>query len=167
MSVIPILTIFKPSGSVRLRRPAKPVESSSLTESATRSLVDNLLDTMRAEPGIGLAATQIGYELRVAVVAQETDPDLSGDLVLINPEVTPIGSATTVMEEGCLSVPGVFGQVRRPKKIRLQAINYQGEPYTIDAQGLLARVIQHEFDHLRGILFIDLHPKFTTGKNLL
>lgn len=167
MAVRPILSIFRPNESTRLRRPAQRLEPSSYSDLQIGRLIDDLLDTMRAEPGIGLAATQIGQELQIAVVAKETDPGLSSDLVLINPVITAIGSATTVMEEGCLSVPGVFGLVRRPKKIRLQAINNHGESYTIEAQGLLARVIQHESDHLRGVLFIDLAPKLTTGRELL
>jgi len=116
-------------------------------------------ETMSEKDGIGLAANQIGILKRIVVIA-----DKEGPLILINPEIIEKSWLKNIMEEGCLSVPGVFGTVKRHKKITVAAINSRGETLKLKAEGMLARVIQHEIDHLDGILFIDKVIKYTEGE---
>ena len=118
----------------------------------TRTLVQNMAETMYAAPGIGLAATQVDVHLRVIVIdVSDTRDQL---LVLINPEITE-RSGESDYEEGCLSVPGVFGKVPRAERIKVEALDRNGEPFTLDADGLLAVCIQHEMDHLLGKVFVE------------
>lgn len=131
-----------------LRRRALPV---SAVTPELRATFRDMIETMYHEVGIGLAAPQVGISLRVMVVDQEKG---GGPRVLINPEIESRGGSV-VAEEGCLSVPGVFAPVERSEWLRLVAQDDRGEPVTIDARGLLARVIQHEVDHLDGLLFVD------------
>lgn len=118
----------------------------------TRTLVQNMAETMYAAPGIGLAATQVDVHLRVIVIDVSDMHDQL--LVLINPEITE-RSGESDYEEGCLSVPGVFGKVPRAERIKVEALDRNGEPFTLDAEGLLAVCIQHEMDHLLGKVFIE------------
>jgi peptide deformylase len=114
-----------------------------------QTLIDDLFATMHAAEGIGLAAPQVGRRERVAVVEVDEQP-----LVIINPEiVSPAGSAKA--EEGCLSIPDIYGSVERPERIVVRALDRHGNPFELEASGLLARCIQHETDHLNGKLFID------------
>ena len=114
-----------------------------------RGFVDSLFETMDANKGVGLAANQVGVARRVAVV------DADGHrIVMVNP-VIAAAEGNAREEEGCLSIPEVFGEVSRPERIVLEAVDAQGTPYRLDAGGLLARAIQHELDHLDGILFLD------------
>jgi peptide deformylase len=143
-------------GDPILRRKSAPVTAAPET---LRTLVADMFDTMYDEPGIGLAAPQIGVSLRVLVVAAVAD-DEDGDHVgrptaMINPEVLSSSSATMAFEEGCLSVPDVHETVERPRTIRFRYTTLEGETIERDAAGLLARVVQHEMDHLEGILFVD------------
>lgn len=118
-------------------------------DDALRDFVDALFETMEANKGVGLAANQVGVARRVAVV----DAD-EHRIVMINPVITSAeGSARE--EEGCLSIPEIFGEVTRPERIVLEALDRSGTPYRLEAGGLLARAIQHEIDHLDGILFLD------------
>ncbi|MGB7212890.1 MAG: peptide deformylase [Gemmatimonadales bacterium] len=114
-----------------------------------RGFVDALFETMEANKGVGLAANQVGVARRVAVV----DAD-EHRIVMINP-VIAAAEGTSREEEGCLSIPDVFGEVTRPERIVLEALDRAGTPYRLEADGLLARAIQHELDHLDGILFLD------------
>jgi peptide deformylase len=117
-----------------------------------RALVRDMAETMYAAPGIGLAATQVDTHLRVIVIdVSETHDQL---LVLINPEITS-RSGESDYEEGCLSVPGVFGKVPRSERITVEALDRNGEPFTLEAAGLLAVCIQHEMDHLMGKVFVE------------
>lgn len=118
-------------------------------DAAIRKFVDDLFETMDAAKGVGLAANQVGVAKRVAVVGVEDDR-----LVLINP-VIESSEGKDKAEEGCLSIPEAYGDVSRPSKIVLRATGRDGKPYRLEASGLLARAIQHEIDHLDGILFID------------
>jgi len=133
----------------RLRIKAEPV--AALTE-AHRRLMDDMLETMYAAPGIGLAATQVGVNQRIIVL----DVSETGDQpqCFANPEI-PFKEGTEVMQEGCLSVPGVYEEVERAERIRFRALDRQGKPVEFDADGLLAVCIQHEIDHLDGRLFVD------------
>ncbi|PIS40970.1 MAG: peptide deformylase [Candidatus Kerfeldbacteria bacterium CG08_land_8_20_14_0_20_43_14] len=124
-----------------------------------QELIYDMQETMSEKDGIGLAANQIGILKRIVVIA-----DKEGPLILINPEIIEKSWLKNIMEEGCLSVPGVFGTVKRHKKITVAAINSRGETLKLKAEGMLARVIQHEIDHLDGILFIDKVIKYTEGE---
>lgn len=137
-------------GSPVLRERAKPV---SKVDDTVRQFVDDLFDTMHAAKGVGLAANQVGVALRVAVVdVGEETPD---PLVLINPVVTPRGELVETAEEGCLSIPDIFAEVDRPVDITLEAVDRDGKPYAMDISGYKARAVQHEVDHLDGVLFLD------------
>ena len=115
------------------------------------SLTDAMVDTMHRARGIGLAGVQVGHLSRLFV----THVDRDTPRVFINPTIIETSLDVGAYEEGCLSIPGVYADVNRPLAVRVQAWNEKGRPFTIDAEGLLARVIQHELDHLNGVLFID------------
>ncbi len=140
-------------GNPVLRKRAKPVVE--ITE-AERQLADQMLETLYATGnGIGLAATQVGVLKRLIIVdIGEDDDEIYEPLVLFNPEILSV-DGEVVAEEGCLSIPDVTAEVRRPEKVVVEGINIQGGPVHIEADGLLARVLQHEIDHLNGVLFID------------
>ncbi|WP_088329686.1 peptide deformylase [Lacimicrobium sp. SS2-24] len=133
----------------RLRTVAKPVAEVNDT---IRTLIDDMFDTMREEKGIGLAATQVNTHLRIVVM--DVSEDQSNPLVFINPEITA-KEGSTISEEGCLSVPNNYAKVERAEKVTVSALNADGETFSLDAEGLLAICIQHELDHLRGVLFVD------------
>lgn len=133
-------------GSPVLREQGAPVR---VVDDEVRRLVDDLFETMYAARGIGLAANQVGVARRVAVV----DAD-DYKLVLINPHILEVGGSETG-EEGCLSVPDYFDDVTRPDRITLGALDRDGQPYRQELTGLPARAVQHEIDHLDGILFLD------------
>jgi len=131
-----------------LRQKALPVQD---INDEIAALVKEMRETMYAGRGIGLAGPQVGLLQRIFVV------HIEGDIprVFINPSIIQTSPELTEYEEGCLSIPGLYGEVKRPEAVRIQAWNERGRPFTLDAEGLLARVIQHEYDHLEGILFID------------
>lgn len=134
----------------RLRTIAEPVEQ---VDDEIRQLVDDMFETMYDAPGIGLAATQVNVHKRVVTI----DISEEGDepLVLINPEFEVLEDELEKMQEGCLSVPGFYEDVQRPNRILLTALDRNGKPYKLEAEGLLAVCIQHELDHLNGKLFVD------------
>lgn len=115
------------------------------------SLTDAMIDTMHRARGIGLAGVQVGRLARLFV----THVDRDTPRVFINPSIVETSVDVGAYEEGCLSIPGVYADVNRPLAVKVQAWNEKGRPFTLDADGLLARVIQHELDHLNGVLFID------------
>jgi len=133
----------------RLRKPAKPVAE---VDDEIRQLVDDMFETMYEAPGIGLAATQVNVQKQIVVIDISQDNDQP--LCLINPEILE-REGEEEMEEGCLSVPGVYDTVTRADKARVRALDRHGEPFELDAEGLLAVCIQHEIDHLNGKLFVD------------
>lgn len=133
----------------RLRQVAAPVAE---VDDEIRVLVDDMTETMYDAPGIGLAATQIDVHKRVIVI--DISRDRSDLLVLINPEILS-GEGKQVMEEGCLSVPGIYEKVTRYEKIRIKALGRDGKSFELDADELLAVCIQHEIDHLDGKVFVD------------
>jgi len=133
----------------RLRNVAQPVEQ---VDDAIRKLVADMFETMYAAPGIGLAATQVNVDKRVIVIDVSEEKDQP--LCLINPEILA-RDGIEEMEEGCLSVPGVFELVERADHVRIQALNQDGERFEMEAGELLAVCIQHEIDHLDGKLFVD------------
>jgi len=136
----------------RLRIKAKPV---TVFDARLRTLIDDMFDTMYDAPGVGLAATQVAVPLRVAVMDCGNEETGAQKLVLINPEVLDPADKQE-MEEGCLSVPDYKDKVQRFNRLRLKALDADGKPYELEAEGLLAQAIQHEIDHLDGKLYIDL-----------
>ena len=133
----------------RLRNLARPVQQ---VDDSIRKLTDDMLETMYAAPGIGLAATQVNIDKRVIVIDISEEKDQP--LYLINPEILELDGVEE-MEEGCLSVPGVYEVVQRADQVRIRALGRDGQPFEMQANGLLAVCIQHEIDHLDGKLFVD------------
>ena len=124
-----------------------------------RELMDDMLETMYAAPGIGLAGVQIGILKRLIVIDVSKDEEKKSPLFLINPEIITKSSNTSVYEEGCLSLPGYFAEIERPAECQIEYVDYHGKKKEKKASGLLATCIQHEIDHLNGILFIDYLSK--------
>lgn len=146
MAKLPILHFPDP----RLRTKAKPV---AVVDDNIRQLIKDMFETMYDAPGIGLAATQVNHHLRVVVM--DISEEKNQPLVFINPKITPLTEEKAPYEEGCLSVPSVYDVVDRPTKVRIEALNEQGEAFSLETDGLLAVCIQHELDHLEGKLFVD------------
>ncbi|MBA6413798.1 peptide deformylase [Parahaliea sp. F7430] len=134
----------------RLRTVASPV--TEVTDSL-RTLIDDMFETMYAAPGIGLAASQVNVHQRLLVI--DITEDHSEPLVFINPEVKVLDPELGEYDEGCLSVPGFYETVKRPRRIEVSALDRNGEPFTRELDGLLAICLQHEIDHLDGKLFVD------------
>ena len=118
-------------------------------------LMDDMLETMYAAPGIGLAAIQVGVPKRVIVIDLSSKEEPKKPMFFINPEILNKSNDNTTYEEGCLSVPGQFAEIDRPNKCHIKYLDYYGQENEINAEGMLATCIQHEMDHLEGILFID------------
>lgn len=127
----------------------QPVET---VDDALRQFIDDMFDTMYHHEGIGLAAPQVNVLKRV--ITMDIEGDKTNQIVLINPEIIE-SSGETGIEEGCLSIPGSRALIPRKEKVTVKALNRQGEPFTLEAEGLLAICIQHEIDHLNGVLFVD------------
>ena len=124
-----------------------------------RKLLDDMLKTMYAAPGIGLAAVQIGILKRIIVIDISKKEEKKNPIFLINPEIIFQSKETSTYEEGCLSLPGHFAEIERPAKCKIEYIDYNGKKAELEAEGLLSTCIQHEIDHLNGILFIDYLSK--------
>jgi peptide deformylase len=137
-------------GSPVLRQRAAPVAA---VDEEVQRLVDDLFETMRAAKGVGLAANQVGVARRVAVV--DTGEEAPPPLVLVNPRLVQVSDSTETVEEGCLSIPDLYGDVERPLAVVLEALDREGRPFRIDLSGFKARAVQHEIDHLDGVLFLD------------
>ena len=146
MSQLEILEFPDP----RLRTKAKPVEQ---VDDGIRQTIDAMFETMYEAKGIGLAATQVNIHSRIIVV--DVSEDKSEPLVFINPEITVLSDEPEGYDEGCLSVPGFYEKVERPRSVRVEALDRQGQPFSIEPEGVLAVCIQHEIDHLDGKLFVD------------
>lgn len=136
----------------RLKKKAVPVER---VDAATRKLMDDMLDTMYDAPGVGLAAPQVGVSKRIIVVDPAREGEKPAPLKMANPEIVWASEETKPHEEGCLSLPEEYQEVVRPASIKVRYLDEQNEIRTLDADGLLAVVIQHEMDHLEGLLFVD------------
>ncbi|KQS57259.1 peptide deformylase [Brevundimonas sp. Leaf363] len=170
MSIRRILTIDNSADLQVLKQVSKPVET---VDAPLRALMDDMLETMYDAPGIGLAAVQIGETRRVIVMdlgdRDLGDTDVAGDVAepeideaarrnpryFVNPEIVWSSDELFSYEEGCLSVPEYFDAVERPARVRLRYLNYEGQPVEEEASGMYAVCIQHEMDHLEGVLFID------------
>lgn len=146
MSLLPILRYPDP----RLHKVAKPV---TVFDHRLKKLVADMADTMYDAPGVGLAASQVDvHEQLIVIDTSETHDDLR---VYINPEITWTSPEKQVYDEGCLSVPGIYDGVERPARVKVRALDLDGKPFEVEADGLLAVCIQHEMDHLKGKVFVE------------
>jgi len=170
------------AGDPVLRKVARPMSVDEIRSASTKHLIKQMRDTMRAAPGVGLAAPQIGESIQLAVMEDRIDyiKDISSEQlaerqrspvdfhVIINPKISIVGETTVDYFEGCLSVAGFAAVVRRGARVRVECLNERAEPITITAQGWYARILQHEIDHLNGTLYIDRMQtrSFTTTENV-
>ncbi|QPM66913.1 peptide deformylase [Atribacter laminatus] len=136
-------------GSQVLRQKAEPVQN---IDAKVKKIIQDMYDTLHEKSGLGLAANQVGILRRLVVL---NNPNINEDMALINPEWKEVDTEKETGEEGCLSVPGIYSKVNRFRKIQVTAQDVQGKQLDFLADGLLARIVQHEVDHLNGILFID------------
>tara|TARA_B100000575_G_scaffold235600_1_gene197397 strand:- start:20 stop:544 length:525 start_codon:yes stop_codon:yes gene_type:complete len=143
-----ILTIPDPL----LRKVSEPVAS---VNTEVKNLMDDMLETMYAAPGIGLAAVQVGVLKRIIVIDLSKDGQKKDPLFIVNPQITFKSDKLISYEEGCLSIPNQFAEVKRPSSCKVNFLDYNGKKREINADGLLATCVQHEVDHLNGVLFID------------
>jgi peptide deformylase len=153
MAVLEILEIPDP----RLRAVAKPVAQ---VDDVVRTLIDDMFETMYDARGIGLAATQLGIEQRILVIDLQEEEDEEGKPVrdphaYVNPEILEVSEETAVYNEGCLSIPAQYAEVQRPARCRVKWLDRDGKPQEQEFDGLMATCMQHEIDHLNGVLFID------------
>jgi peptide deformylase len=152
MSIRPLVIIPDP----KLRLISEPVKE---VTKEIRQLAEDMLETMYDAPGVGLAAIQIGVPLRVVTMDVSKSEDEHQPLVLINPEIIWASEEKRAYEEGCLSIPEYYEEVERPDRVRFRYMNLNGEVIEQDADGLMATCVQHEIDHLNGVLFIDYLSK--------
>ncbi|KEQ03900.1 peptide deformylase [Pseudorhizobium pelagicum] len=148
MTIKPLIILPDPI----LRQPSRPFEQ---VDTEVLRLADDMLETMYDAPGIGLAAVQIGVPRRLLVIDISRDDEDNKPQVFINPEIVATSDDRSVYEEGCLSIPDYYAEVERPATVTVQYIGRDGKQETVEADGLLATCLQHEIDHLNGILFID------------
>ena len=148
MALLPILTAPDP----RLKKKSKPVEA---VDDDVRQLMDDMLETMYAAPGIGLAAIQVGAPVRVIVLDLARGEEPKAPRFFVNPQILWASEEVLPYEEGCLSVPEHYSDVVRPAKVRVRYLDRDGKKQEMECEGLLATCVQHEIDHLDGILFID------------
>jgi peptide deformylase len=148
MSIKPLVILPDPI----LRQVSRPVER---FDTALRKLSDDMLETMYDAPGIGLAAIQVGEPLRMLVIDLSKEDDPRAPQVFVNPEVLASSDDRSTYEEGCLSIPDYYAEVERPASVTVKYVDIDGKPHEVAAEGLLAVCLQHEIDHLNGVLFID------------
>ncbi|MGB3418566.1 MAG: peptide deformylase [Mesorhizobium sp.] len=148
MSIKPLIILPDPV----LRQVSKPIER---VDAPLRRLADDMLETMYDAPGIGLAAIQIGEPLRLLVIDLAKEGEEPAPHVFINPEILEKADARSVYEEGCLSIPDYYAEVERPATVRVRYLDRDGKAREMEAEGLMATCLQHEIDHLDGVLFID------------
>ena len=148
MALLPIIVAPDP----RLKINTEPVV---VVDDELRGFLEDMQETMYAADGIGLAAPQIGISQRIIVVDVRSEKEAEARLALVNPEVVWTSAETEKKSEGCLSIPGLEEVITRPSAVQVRAVGIDGTPMNLKAEGLLARVIQHEIDHLEGILFVD------------
>ncbi|XQW85163.1 peptide deformylase [Thalassotalea piscium] len=146
MAILPVLRF----PDQRLRTKAAPVKE---VNDNIRRIVNDMFDTMYEENGVGLAATQVDIHQQIVVIDVSEDKEQA--YVLINPEIIKRNDETMINEEGCLSVPGCYAKVDRHTKVTVKALDINGDPFELDAEELLSICIQHELDHLKGVLFVD------------
>ena len=159
MTIRPILTAPDP----RLKAVSKDVET---VDSAIRTLIEDMADSMYAAEGIGLAAVQIGVPLRVLVIDLDQKEGRKNPVAYINPKILWASEELATFEEGCLSVPEIWDDVERPARIRAEYLDLDGKRVEMEADGMLATCLQHEMDHLEGVLFIDHLSRLKRGMAL-
>lgn len=151
-----------------LRKKGREITPADFNDSELKLLISDLIETLYATSnGVGIAAPQIGQSVQVCVIAKDYTEKKDKDLVLINPVWHKLGLTKVWGEEGCFSVPNTFGKVKRYKKIKINALDENGKQIQFEASGFFARIIQHEVDHLNGILFIDKAKNIYRTDNLL
>src|SRR6266404_235350 len=157
--ILPILTY----PNEILRKPTEPVNFPLSRE--IKQLTKDMIDTVKKADGIGLAAPQVGKSVKLIII----DLEKNGVplIVLYNPKIVSKGFKKIDVEEGCLSIPGVFGKVKRPKKVTIQAQNAEGKTLKFSDEAWISRVVQHEIDHINGKLIIDLIKKYTKGEEIV
>ncbi|KAA3511192.1 peptide deformylase [Agrobacterium rosae] len=148
MTIKPLIILPDPL----LRQQSKPIEQ---VDAEITRLADDMLDTMYDAPGIGLAAIQIGVPRRMLVIDISREDEDRKPVVFINPEILKVSDDVSTYEEGCLSIPDYYAEVERPASLTVGYIDRDGKKQTVEADGLLATCLQHEMDHLNGVLFID------------
>ena len=148
MSIKPLIILPDP----KLRLLSAPVER---VDASLRKFADDMLDTMYDAPGIGLAAIQVGEPVRMLVIDLAKEGEPKAPQVFINPEILESSDERSVYEEGCLSIPDYYAEVERPARVRVKFIDLDGKQQEVEADGVLATCLQHEIDHLNGVLFID------------
>ncbi len=148
MTIKPLIILPDPL----LRQVSTPIER---VDADLQKLADDMLETMYDAPGIGLAAIQVGIARRLLVIDVSKEGEEKQPLVIINPEIIKSSDARSVYEEGCLSIPDYYAEVERPAQVTVKSIDRDGKEQVIEADGLLATCLQHEIDHLNGVLFID------------
>jgi peptide deformylase len=164
MAIREIITLPHPT----LRRKAHKVTDFG---PELQTLVEDMVETMRQAPGVGLAAPQVNISLRLVVVEYGSDEDEDEEeeapkklYIVVNPEITHPSTETLLGTEGCLSVPGIVGEVERFEALTVKGFSRRGQPITIKAQGWLARIFQHEIDHLDGVVFVDRATRVWSGQ---
>ena len=148
MTIKPLIILPDPL----LRQVSKPIER---VDADFQRLADDMLETMYDAPGIGLAAIQIGVPRRMLVIDVSREGEEKQPLVFVNPEIVTSSDERSVYEEGCLSIPDYYAEVERPATVTVKYLDRDGKEQTVEADGLLATCLQHEIDHLNGVLFID------------
>jgi len=148
MAILPIIVAPDP----RLKIKSKAVDK---VDDRVRKLMEDMIESMYAAPGVGLSAVQVGVPERIIVIDVSKDPDPPEPVRIVNPEIVKASEEIGLAEEGCLSLPEYFADVERPMRVEVRYVDENGEIRTIEAEGLLATVLQHEMDHLEGILFVD------------
>ena len=155
MSILKVARIGHPA----VRTQARDVTPSELSSAQIQTLIDDMVETMHEYEGVGLAAPQVHVSLRLAVIEGPSYDERSADavplIVLVNPRLTMLAEEKLEGVEGCLSIPGLRGMVRRSKRLRLEALDRAGKPYQVETEDFYARVIQHECDHLEGSVYLD------------
>ncbi len=156
-----ILSITKEPNPL-LHQVSKNLTAEEINSQKIKGFISDLVETMYAKDGVGIASVQVGNPIQLCVIARDFTPDKKSDLILINPSFEKKSVLREWGEEGCLSVPNIYGSVRRFKKIKVSALNEKGEKIEFIATEFFARIIQHEIDHLNGILFIEKAKKLHT-----
>ncbi|OQY28897.1 MAG: peptide deformylase [Candidatus Cloacimonetes bacterium 4572_55] len=156
MALLPIVYY----GDRILRKAGKRIDPTDLKESASiKKLAHDMIETMRENNGIGLAAQQVNRLERIIMIDVSSFDENAEPFALINPEIVKVGKEKVVIQEGCLSFPDLYLDIERPALVTVAALDIEGNPMTLEADGILARALQHEIDHMKGTLFIDyIHP---------
>lgn len=150
-----------------LHRPSEPVSLDEIKSREMQKFIKDMIETMYVKDGVGLAAVQVGRPILLCVITKKFTPDQKEDLCLINPTWKKLSISKINEEEGCLSVPGMYGQIKRYAKIKVNAFDKNGHPIEFVAENFFARIVQHEIDHLNGHLYIEKATKLHRAEKAL